>query len=241
MKLDIENLVIEFSAARYLGNLAVLLFGSHARGNAGANSDVDLIVVFDKPIAPYREKVKFSGLLFDVLVYDKEALNGAIHSARLSGSWVLISAIRTAKVLPIDCPATKLLKINAERLQKAGPLIRSLDNDRQLITGMIDDLEACTDAAERTSLCVELYKAIMDALMTMHGSGGSSRREAVRTMKSKDEKLLRTMQEHFCSTVTGENMKFIALASAILSRLGGPLREGFHSQLPEAIRIPLIE
>jgi hypothetical protein len=46
-KLDLEQLV---QALREYGAKRAVLFGSHARGEAGPGSDVDLLVEFSKPV-----------------------------------------------------------------------------------------------------------------------------------------------------------------------------------------------
>jgi predicted nucleotidyltransferase len=46
----------------------IILFGSHARGNAGADSDVDLLVIENDVDAPRRESVRLRNALRGLLV-----------------------------------------------------------------------------------------------------------------------------------------------------------------------------
>lgn len=46
----------------------IILFGSHARGNAGPNSDVDLLVIEEGIQAPRQESVRLRGALRGLLV-----------------------------------------------------------------------------------------------------------------------------------------------------------------------------
>lgn len=85
--------------------LRVLLFGSYARGNARADSDVDLLVIEDQPFGPGRSRVDECGRLWqaltrffvpkDILVYtDDEVLRWAS-----SRNHVIAHALREGKVL----------------------------------------------------------------------------------------------------------------------------------------------
>lgn len=79
----------------------VILFGSHARGTAGQDSDVDLLVI--KPVqgSKRRERVAIGlalqgmGVAKDILVSTPKELE---QFGRISGT-VLCSALREGKVL----------------------------------------------------------------------------------------------------------------------------------------------
>jgi predicted nucleotidyltransferase len=72
----------------------IILFGSHAQGSAGANSDIDLIVVLNKDEAggSYREKMTSTvavrklltdinrQVALDVLVYSKKEWQALVES-----------------------------------------------------------------------------------------------------------------------------------------------------------------
>lgn len=79
----------------------IILFGSNARGTAGTDSDVDLIIVMPtieskrKIRLAIREAVSGMGLSKDILVYTPEEME---HYRQLTGSLVR-SAWREGKVL----------------------------------------------------------------------------------------------------------------------------------------------
>lgn len=91
----IERIVAGFKPER------IILFGSNARGTAGADSDVDLIVVMPaiesrrKIRLAIREAVSGMGLSKDILVYTPEEME---HYRHLTGSLVR-SAWQEGKVL----------------------------------------------------------------------------------------------------------------------------------------------
>ena len=91
----VERIVAGFKPER------IILFGSNARGTAGADSDVDLIVVMPtveskrKIRLAIRETVSGMGLSKDIIVYTPEEME---HYRHLTGSLVN-SAWHEGKVL----------------------------------------------------------------------------------------------------------------------------------------------
>jgi len=91
----VERIVTGFKPER------IILFGSNARGTAGTDSDVDLIVVMPtieskrKIRLAIREAVSGMGLSKDILVYTPKEME---HYRSLTGSLVR-SAWREGKVL----------------------------------------------------------------------------------------------------------------------------------------------
>ena len=77
----------------------IILFGSHARGKAGPDSDVDLLVVTEKPLGPdaslqIRRKIDYSFPL-DLVVCDVRRLDRRIRQ----GDFFLQEAVEHGRVL----------------------------------------------------------------------------------------------------------------------------------------------
>jgi predicted nucleotidyltransferase len=83
----------------------IIMFGSHARGNAGPDSDVDILVVDPKPYNENRSRISlFEKLLrrllffpfpLDLLLYSKDE----VEDWKDSRHHVIGTAIREGKVL----------------------------------------------------------------------------------------------------------------------------------------------
>jgi len=68
--------VKEFLERRYGPRLkAVILYGSHARGTATKDSDVDLLAVVDDSLDPWRVRRSLDNLLFEVLLETGELVS----------------------------------------------------------------------------------------------------------------------------------------------------------------------
>lgn len=79
--------------------LRVVLFGSHAQGQADADSDVDLIVIMSNEVKQItsldiRRAISYNTPL-DVLVYSQDALDARITA----GDFFLQDALETGEVL----------------------------------------------------------------------------------------------------------------------------------------------
>ena len=77
----------------------VILFGSRARGRAGSHSDVDLLVVTDRPAAAdaslnLRRRIRYSFAL-DLIICDARRLAERIDA----GDFFLQDAVQHGKVL----------------------------------------------------------------------------------------------------------------------------------------------
>ena len=54
---------------------SILLYGSHARGEAGPESDIDLLVLIHDTLNPSEVRASLSELLFDILVEQGELVS----------------------------------------------------------------------------------------------------------------------------------------------------------------------
>jgi uncharacterized protein len=92
----VDQIVAQFEPRR------VILFGSHATGQAGPDSDVDLLVVIDKPAGPdaslrIRRKIEYLFPL-DLIVCDSKRLQNRVAA----GDFFLGDAVRCGRVLYED-------------------------------------------------------------------------------------------------------------------------------------------
>lgn len=83
----------------------VILFGSHARGDAGPDSDVDLVVIEAEPFGPGRDRRAEAARLWRALAGIEAAVDILVYSRDEAEYWrdslnnVLARALREGKVL----------------------------------------------------------------------------------------------------------------------------------------------
>jgi predicted nucleotidyltransferase len=235
------DLIIDFVSARYKDYSLILFYGSAATGAQEVRSDVDLFVLYDSPIHPYREKVRHLGFLFDIWVYDIETLHGMINVARRSPSAIILEIVLSSTVLPEKTKISDYLKLAAANIRKSKPLIQDIADWRQYITGIVDDLESANHKDDRCLLAMEAYGAITDCLLLILGAGGYKKRHAARILREYDADYFCELNEGLGEAINGNLEKLVKCSKKLLIQLGGELREGFKSSLPEGIRFPLPE
>ena len=53
----------------------VILYGSHARGEATKDSDVDVLVLVDESLSPHEVEDSLSDLLYDIILEEQELVS----------------------------------------------------------------------------------------------------------------------------------------------------------------------
>ena len=234
-----EKVILDAVEKFYAGSSFCFFYGSFLKKTNDKNSDIDLIVVYERAIQAFRQKFIFQEFLFDVFVYDAESLNGALHMARQNGQFVTVDAIIDSAVLPHSTDTSKILKEVAIRVKKAGYLFQNRAFVQQYITNILDDLETTDAPGEKTMLCIDLYRALVDIVLINGGAGVCSRKYAAKALSVIDPELQSELNEALASSFSGRHQSLIAIAKKILAVLGGPLREGFRMNIQENFRMPL--
>jgi len=79
----------------------VWLYGSHARGEANADSDIDLLVVVDDTLEPISVRHALSELLFQILLTEQELVSVCVmrHSDYYLRQTPFLQAVKREAVL----------------------------------------------------------------------------------------------------------------------------------------------
>lgn len=231
--------IIKILKSRYPSMAYSFFYGSRALGCADYNSDLDIIVVVTDSTSPFREKFREGGVLFDAFVYDEETLNGGLHAARTTGSFVLVDAVSSAIILPSANENALILREVAKRVKVAGYNFTHQSQLRQFISNILDDMETSEAIDERRMLSIELYRTLSETALIYMGQGICSRKHAAKTIRKTDRSFASLLENSLSAAMSGNTKSLIYIAEGLLTKLGGPLREGFVTPIPNPGRVPL--
>jgi hypothetical protein len=154
----------EIFEQKYAEANVIFLAGSIIRGESTPFSDLDLVVIFDKLPAAYRESFYFQGFPVEAFVHDPETLHYFLYEVdRPSGIPALAQMILEGIEVPKANDLSRSLKQLATAVIKSGPAALSEDNVRKLryeITNLVDDIREPHSNAELVGTGAELYQTL---------------------------------------------------------------------------------
>ncbi|UMR29447.1 nucleotidyltransferase domain-containing protein [Massilia sp. MB5] len=99
---EILEVAGEFVKENYSASDCAFLFGSFARGNPGAFSDLDILVLLPQMAAGAKPELKlqiYRGLRLEIFIFDRASLTEALHIQEKMGLRVFSSAIEDSILL----------------------------------------------------------------------------------------------------------------------------------------------
>jgi len=227
--------------ARYPGAIGAYVYGSTQSGLASPTSDTDLLVLLPSPSSPFRETFAHNDIVFDVFAYDAESLHGAMILERSAQSMVLVSIVKSAKIISPPSGITASIQLAAGRLEDAKLTALELNTARHQITSLIDDLaiEWRTSCSDR--LAIDLYKSMYDLALLSIGCGGFGGKHAARRLSDQNPLIVEEMKSALCSALNGDVSSLLGLARTLLGGIGGELRHGYRAPISVPIRVPVSE
>jgi hypothetical protein len=231
----------EIFESKYPDASVVFLAGSIVRGEGTPCSDLDLVIIFDKLPAAYRESFYFQDFPVEAFVHDPETLNYFLDEIdRPSGIPSLAQMILEGVEVPKPNDLSQSLKRLAASAIELGPPKLSEEDIRKLrynITNLVDDIRQPRSKAELVAAGAELYEALADCYFRTNDLWSAKGKSIPRMLKQVDDDLC----SRYCNSfedllVYGQREKVIALAEQILGQAGGFLFDGHKLDAPAAWR-----
>ena len=245
---DLLNALVEIAgiirAQRYPEAMTMFLAGSLVREEGTPYSDLDLVVVFNRLPAAYRESFHFQGYPVEAFVHDPETLNYFFMEVdRPSGIPSLMQMVVEGVEVPdTTSPALRLKQLAESVLAMGPPALTEQERDarRYNITNLIDDLRAARTTAELCGTGAELFEALADYHLRARGCWSGRNKSIPRALHRADPELCARYSVSFDQLFTRSDVgAVIALTEDLLRPDGGFLFDGFRSDAPAASRRPL--
>lgn len=222
---------------RYKGAETIFVAGSVVRGEASTYSDLDLVVVYPKVSAAYRESFFHLDWPVEAFIHDPETLRYFFEQVdRPIGRATLAEMISEGFEVPGPTKFSDEVKQLATRTLREGPPALSdeeLQDLRYHISELIDDIREPRTRQELIAAATLVYNELAEYYFRSHKGWTGSGKAILKRMKKTDPAFARRFAEAFdVLFATGQPSRVIDLAEELLSSSGGFLFEGYRRDVP---------
>lgn len=227
----------EIRAAKFPQARVIFLAGSIVRGEGTPDSDLDLVVVFERLRCAYRESFYFGGYPVEAFVHDPETLNYFITERELkNGVCVMAQMVSEGIEIPESSELSLALKsLAASVINSRPPKLseESLRHMRYNITNLIDDIRHPRSKAETVAAGTVLYDALANCYLRTNYFWTAKAKSIPRKLKLANPEFCARFCDGFEKLFAdGQAEKVIALAEEILAPVGGFLFDGHRLDAP---------
>lgn len=211
-------------ALRYPGARFAIAAGSILRGDGTPTSDIDLVVVFERLEAAWREAFIAEGFPVEAFVHDLETLDWFMDQDVDRGAPSIVTMVADGRAIGADIAAAQSLQDRARKILAKGPLPLArerLDALRYRITDLVDDLRGGAPPAEMRAIGAELYQPLADLMLLGRGAWAGHGKWIPRLLARLDAQLHDRFDDAFARLAGGMADLVIALAEDELARHGG--------------------
>ena len=239
-----EELIAAAEAIRadhYPTSDVVFLAGSIVRGEGTASSDLDLVVVFERLPAAYRESFRFGRWPVETFVHDPATLEYFFDVADAPrGVPSLATMVAEGIEVPAPTELSRSLKNLAAAKLAAGPPLwgrDELDRSRYMITMLADDLLDPRSPAESTATGVALYEALATHFFRSRGLWSANSKAIPKKLAEVDPAFADAFVAAFDALFAMRQTEPVQqLAEKALAPDGGRLFEGHTATAPKEWR-----
>jgi hypothetical protein len=209
--------------------------GSILRGQGTVASDIDLVVIYDRLDAAWRESFIDGGFPVEAFVHDPETLGWFIDQDIELGYPIMADMVATGRVIGSDVVRANTLKAYAAGIISNGPpplATKRRDLLRYVITDMLDDLRGTRSLAEIRAIAAQLFQPLADLTLLGRGTWSGKGKWIPRLLATLDRQLAQQFDDAFRLAAEGNSAAILALADNELARHGGAFFAGDKRQAP---------
>lgn len=225
---------------RYSGAACAFVAGSIMRGQGTTSSDIDLVVVFDRLDAAWRESFVHEGFPVEAFVHDPATLAWFMDEDARNGHPVLAHMVAEGRPIGDGVGLAQNLKQDAaDRMLKGpGPLTDERSKElRYIITDLVEDLRGDRTTPEIRAISASLYQPLADLALLGRGVWSGKGKWIPRLLHMHDSELAVQFDDAFHSAANGESSVLRTFADSELSRNGGAFFAGDRRQAPASARL----
>ena len=208
---------------------AAFLVGSMARGDATAQSDLDIVVISRSGGSPYQESMHAFGWPVDVMVHNEESYRKFFKIDVMRRRPVLAYMCMEGIILKDHDGFAQYVKDEACKVLAAGPAPLTeieIRDFRHELANMYDDFVGCDNRAECLILAADLQVVVMEFYLEFHHQWMGEGKWAMRGLYEYDA----TLAEQYVVAVEDyyrydRKDKFAEFVASVLDEAGGRVTE----------------
>jgi predicted nucleotidyltransferase len=220
-----------FVATHFPDCLAAVLFGSVARGEETATSDLDIIIVTHQDVIPYRKSYREYGWFIEAFVGSRENNEEKIRHFHGRHIPSFLTSYAEGVILKDQHNFARDLQEKAVAILERGPdeLTRQeIDTYRYVITDWLDDFVDSKSYEESLFIAYELAAKAGEFLLAYNRKWVGERKWLYRALQKLDQELAGHLVEELKSFYqTGGKEGLIGIIVRVLDLAGGKLYEGY--------------
>jgi Nucleotidyltransferase domain len=235
--IDPTAAALELVAAQFPDAIVTFLAGSVMRGEATETSDLDLVVVYERLEAAYRESFVHAGWPVEAFVHDTETLRYFfLKEDRDAGVPSLADMVASGVPLPKESALSKSLQVLAAEVILRGPPRwndAEVAASRYAITNLVDDLRSPRSLAELTATATALYSALAEHFLRAQGLWSAKGKSIPRRLEFVAPVFAQRFADVFADLFARSRTEaVIQLCEDVLSPYGGWLFAGYKAVAP---------
>ena len=231
MKMEGQDAARAFVATHFPDCLAAVLFGSVARGEATATSDLDIIIVTNEDISPYRKSYREHGWFIEAFVGSKTYNEEKIRRFRGRSIPSFLTSYAEGVILKDHQDFAQGLQDEAIAGLERGPdeLTRQeIDTYRYVITDWLDDFIDSKSYEESLFIAYDLAAKVGEFLLAYNRKWIGERKWLYRALQKLDQESADHLIEELKGFYqTGSKEGLIGIVVRVLDLAGGKLYEGY--------------
>ncbi|PPK66875.1 nucleotidyltransferase domain-containing protein [Actinokineospora auranticolor] len=225
-----ERIAREVLADRYPEALAAVLAGSSAIGGDTTTSDVDLMLLLPGHAA-HRDTLRRRERVVEVFAHTEESFRTFVERETAARRSPTLHMWATGRLLLDRDGVGTELQVEASARFAAGPpplAKRETDNIRYRITDLLDDLAGTPTPGEAVFVAARLLTETAELALAHHGRWLGTGKWLWRRLRSAEPALAQELVVAFQDVANQGPDRLLAAVHTVLSRVGGPLREGYR-------------
>jgi hypothetical protein len=237
-----EQTALRIYKEKFPDSKVMFLAGSVMRGEGTEFSDLDIVVVYEKIEAAFRDSFFIDNWPVEVFVHDPETLNYFFQKFDTqSGIPSLLSMVLEGKEIPGPSRFSTNLKEDAKTTLEDGPAkwtSKEIDRARYMITDICGDLRKPRSPDEMIGSLVQLYESLTTFYFRSQDKWSAKGKSIPKRWKSENLLLAQDFLEAFgYAFKQNDSSKIISFSEQILKPFGGWYFDGSKTIAPSDWRI----